>query len=134
MLDIIVRPDMPVELHTLKARIRVPRTATPGQLERAMQTQGGIFIREVAKQGWQFRHEYGMKITGGPWPPVDPKDVPKARHHGPLPDGPHDRGLHTYDTSWRQEIQPIAIADEWEWDIKGFFEKRVFVAEVDDGN
>lgn len=130
MPSVIVRPDLPVQLYPLRSRIRVPRTATPWQLERAIREQGGTFVRYVAKDGYEWRSEYGMKIVGGPYPPIRPKALPKPIPHGKLQPGPHERKLDSRDTSYTVELQPMAIADEWEWEVQAFFTRPAIAVEV----
>ena len=130
-VELILRPDLPQDIYPLRWRLRVARTASPSQRQRALREQGQTFIRYVrATDGYEFRQEYGWKLLGGPYPVIRPRPLPKPKAHGRLQKGPHERGLDDLDVSYVVETEPLAFADEWEWEIGGYFTRTQIQMEV----
>lgn len=140
-VELLLRPDLGKKAYRLKCRFVIGAFPSERTLELAKYHAADLFVRDMAKQGWQYLDEHGFKMTG-PFPAVEVISLPsrsqQQRWHTPSselfaaiqagyrPDRLVRNGSHA------KSVPLITETDDWEFELAGVFVHETLLAEVPD--
>lgn len=139
MPELLLRPDLGKKAYRLRCRFRIGAFPSERTLEKAKYEAAGLFVRDMAKQGWQHVEKHGFRMSG-PFAAVETISLPKRsqqeRWHTPsrelLPamlagyrvPSPSSNG------SYVKSVPPIAETDSWEFELAAVFVHETILTEL----
>jgi len=139
--EVIIRPERGKKAYRLRCRFRVEAHPSERWLEKAKYRAAEEFVRDMAKQGWEYLSKHGFKMTG-PYPAIETVRLPKASQqpqwHIPSRDmleaiqagyrlnPPPDEG------GYAKTVPLIDETDKWEYELAGVFLREKILSEVPD--
>lgn len=137
MTTLILRPDLGRKAYRLRCRFRVEAFPHAGWLEGAKYAAAEMFVKDMAKQGYEYLDEHGFKMTG-PFPCLDVITLPKrsemAKWHTPsremLPGLMAGKKYRTSASPFVMTAPNLAETDEWEYELAGVFVHKTILMET----
>lgn len=139
-LELLLRPDLGKKAYRLKCRFLIGAYPSERTLEKAKFHAADLFIRDMAKQGFENVSRHGFKMSG-PFAAVQVVNLPKRSQqeqwHTPSKDmiaAIHQGYTPTLPTppSYVQTVPPVAESDDWEFELSGVFVHPTIMTEVPD--
>src|SRR3990167_8739336 len=137
--ELLLRPDLGKRAYRLKCRFVVGAFPNERTLEKAKYEAAELFVRDMAKQGWQYMGEHGFKMQG-PFPATVTMTLPnEARWHIPsrelLPAISQGYGVRAaIDGGYARNVPLITETDSWEFELAGVFIRETIMTEVPDAH
>ena len=140
-MELLLRPDLGKKAYRLKCRFIVGAFPSDRTLEKAKYEAADLFVRDMAKQGWQYLDEHGFKMTG-PFPATEivilPKRSEQERWHTPTREllsaalaGHPLRASHRGE-GYVRNVPSLDSTDSWEFELAGVFVHDTLLAEMPD--
>lgn len=138
-LELLLRPDLGKKAYRLRCRFVIGAYPSEWTLEKAKFHAADLFVKDMAKQGWENVSKHGFKMSG-PFAPVQVVNLPKASQqeqwHTPSKDM-----IAAITAGYRppppapnyvQTVPDVAECDDWEFELAGVFVHPAIMTEVPD--
>lgn len=147
-LTLILRPDLGKKAYRLKCRFTIEAFPTKRSLELGKFKAAGLFVTDLAKQGWENVEKFGFKLNG-PFSPVEIMTIPKRSEqprwnasskemYGAIQSG----NIQNYqrqqyermaaDGGYARPVPHITEVDSWEFELVGVFVHKTILMETPD--
>ena len=135
-VEVLLRPDLGKRAYRLKCRFITNPFPNERMLELAKYEAADLFVRDMAKQGWQYTGN-GFKMAG-PFPKTElvllPKRSEQEQWHMPsremLATGHFPRK--PLQSKYAAEVPLITETDSWEFELAAVFIRDTILTEVPD--
>ena len=141
MSEIILRPDRGKQAYRMRCSFSIGAFPSERSLEKAKYAFAEQFVRDMAKQGWEYLDKYGFELTG-PEAPVEVMTLPPRRQQeqwhvasaqmlaaaqaGARPDRLSRNG------GYARNVPPVAESEKWEFKLAGVFVREALRVEYPD--
>ena len=139
-VELLLRPDLGNKPYRLRMRFRVP--AGPDHpwlkdlwrqtLDRAKYAAGEQFVADMAKRGWEYIEQYGLRMTG-PYVAIDPmprqKPPRRLSAREMLPGVMRGERFLPEPFVGPRNLPALAHSDSWEYELVGVFLHKTIVFE-----
>ncbi len=140
MTELILRRDLGKKAYRLKCRFRIGSYPNERMLEKGKFEAAGMFVTDMAKQGYEYVDQYGFKMSG-PFPYVETVQIPKRSEQkrwndsskalfASIQSGNFKRGAE--DGGYAREVPRIEETDDWEFELAGVFVHETLVFQTAD--
>ncbi len=139
--ELILRPDLGKKPYRLKCRFVIGAYPSARALEKGKFEAADLFVRDMAKQDFDYVDHYGFKMSG-PFPAVETVTLPSAsqqeRWHTPSAEmitairaGYQPEQL-ARNGGYAKSVPLISETDAWEFELSGVFVHDTILTEVPD--
>ena len=134
--EVLLRPDLGKRPYRLKCRFITNSFPSERMLEKAKYEAAGLFVRDMAKQGWQHVDGYGFKMSG-PFPATEtiilPKRSDQERWHTPSAEILDTQGFRRRpQQQYATTVPQLTETDSWEFELAAVFIHDTLLTEVPD--
>lgn len=135
MVEVLLRPDLGKRPYRLKCRFITNAFPTERMLEKAKHEAAGLFVRDMAKQGWQHLGGHGFKMSG-PFPATEivtlPKRSEQERWHTPSAQMLASQSFQRKPqaSSYARIVPLITETDSWEFELAAVFVHDTLLTEI----
>ena len=139
MPELLLRPDLGKRAYKLHCRFRMDAYPSESWLDKAKYAAAEQFVKDMAKQGWQYVEKHGFKMTG-PYVSVSPVTLPRRSQQKQWHIPSRDM-LAALQAGYRfranggnyvQEVPSLTATEKWEFDLAGVFVHKTILIEVPD--
>ena len=136
---LLLRPDLGKKAYRLRCRFSTPAYPKAAWLEEAKYTAAEQFVKDLAKQGFQYLDRHGFQMTG-PFPKLNiSSTLPRhswqysarealARMQAGLPVGDRHGRSHV------SAVSPLDASEEWDYELAGVFIHNTILTEMPDAH
>ena len=135
--ELLLRPDLGKRAYRMKCRFLIGAFPSERMLEKAKYEAADLFVRDMAKRGWQYMGEHGFTMKG-PFPATETVSLQsQGRWHIPsrelLPAASQGYGVRAaIDGGYARNVPMITETDSWEFELAGVFIHDTIMTEVPD--
>jgi|SRR3972149_2774279 len=143
-VELLLRPDLGKKAYRLRCRFRIGAYPSERTLEKAKYKAAELFVRDMAKQGWEHLEPHGFKMSG-PFPATEtgylPKRSQQERWHvpsreliGAVLNSYTPRLPVAHDNSYARIVPLVTETDDWEFELAAVFVHPTILTEVPDAH
>ena len=133
-MDFIALPDRDRKGYRLKCRFVIEAKPTREHLKRGAIKALELFVRDAAKQGWEYEPKYGPRLKG-PFAPVVPMNIHRVRQPSSrdmLPEVRQGARFLAGPETIAQPVPSLDAVDHWEYELAVVFARKTILFEVPD--
>ncbi|KKN62516.1 hypothetical protein LCGC14_0511320 [marine sediment metagenome] len=141
MTELILRPDLGKRAYRLKCRFVIGAFPSERALEKGKYEAADLFVRDMAKQDFEYVDHYGFKMSG-PFPATETVNLPspsqQEQWHAPSKDmiaaihaGYQPERL-AANGGYAKPVPLITETDAWEFELSGVFVHETILTEIPD--
>lgn len=139
-LTLLLRPDLGKRAYRLRCRFTVNAFPDTAMLERAKVQAAEMFVRDMAKQGWEYLDKHGFKMTG-PFIPMKIVALPKRHQQARWHTSSHEllaqaragfRSPALSEPNYVTAVPALSETESWDFELAGVFVHKTILTESPD--
>ena len=139
--NLLLRPDLGKKAYRLRCRFTVPAFPRKDWLDKAKVTAAEAFVRDMAKQGFEYVDKYGFEMTG-PFAPLVRGSLPKRHEQERWHQSSREmlpglmRGVapRASGGGYVSVVPSLNETEQWDYELKGVFVHKTILVEQPDSH